>query len=137
MDAVKNSETIELDWGEAEERAVSDRRLPASPLSLEAAKQPLTPTEAASVRGLNTDITLRPWMCLVMALVFVGLNLGVGWMVYVAYVADLDLLRQKLETADQRVISEKVFIALIGGTVVQVGAGIAAIVAYLFPKRGV
>lgn len=95
----------------------------------------LTPAELASIRASNADTTLRVWMCGVLALIFVGLNVGVGWMVYSAYLSDLELLKLKLIVAEQRVISEKAFIALIGATVVQVGAGIATIVAYLFPRR--
>lgn len=88
----------------------------------------------AEIRSMDTNTKLRAHMVMVLATIFIGLNIGVGALIYIAYTNDVDLLRAKIIAADQRLITEKAYLALIGATVIQVGAGIAAILAYLFPK---
>lgn len=121
-------EKVELDWGPADGVGQSE-----PPLDVKA----LTPADWAGtrIRAANAETTLRVWMCAVLAMVFVGLNIGVGTLVYLAYLSDLDLLKLNVISADERLISEKTFISLIAATVVQVGAGITVIVKYLFPAR--
>ncbi len=67
--------------------------------------------------------------------VFFGLNCGMLYMIHAAFSVDVTLLQAKTVTSAERVISEKVFLALIAATVAQVGAGIIVMVNYLFPKR--
>ncbi len=88
----------------------------------------------AEVRSMDMNTTLRSRMAFVLAVIFIGLNIGVGALVYLAYLNDVEMLRAKIVTPDQRLITEKAYLALIGATVVQVGAGVAAILAYLFPR---
>jgi hypothetical protein len=95
---------------------------------------PMTPEQHSTYLSARTDTRLRVVMVIVLALIFVGLNAGMGYLIHFAYSTDITLIREKLITPDQRSISEKAFMALIGATVVQVGLGIAAVVAYLFPK---
>ena len=101
------------------------------------APRPIAKTQSlteAEIRSMDMNTKLRANMTMVLATIFIGLNIGVGTLVYIGYVTDVELLRAKIIMADQRLITEKAYLALIGATVIQVGAGIAAILAYLFPK---
>lgn len=108
------------------------------PVPVEEAPQITAVTEdldKAEVLSKNMDTALRMVMALVLAVIFIGLNVGVGILLSKAFSTDVTLLQTKIITPEQRLITEKTYLALIGATVVQVGVGIAAILAYLFPNR--
>lgn len=90
--------------------------------------------EAARVRSHNTDTKLRSIMVGVLAAIFIGLNVGMGYLIYLAYATDVELLRANMIRPSERVLTEKAFLSLIAATVAQVGFGIAAVVTYLFPR---
>lgn len=131
-------------------RAASASVIPSPPDidSLRIASQPLG-TEDSDVRLRDLDIQrlaennrrqkwdthLRIALAIVLIMIFFFVNVGVGWLVHDAYSSELGLLKlQKMSAAD-RTITPGVFMSLIGASVVQVGAGIATILTYLFPKN--
>ncbi len=89
----------------------------------------------ARIRSMDADTKVRTRMAVVIGVLFVALNAAVIYLVWNAYTADISLLREKLIQNNQRLITEDVFMSLIGATVVQVGVTLAAITGYLFPKR--
>ena len=89
----------------------------------------------ARIRSMDADTKVRSRMAVVIGVLFVSLNAAVIYLVWSAYTADISLLREKLIQNNQRLITENVFMSLIGATVVQVGVRLAAITGYLFPKR--
>lgn len=91
----------------------------------------------ARIRGIHADTAARLTMTGIILLLFVGLNAAVITLVWQAFNTDIALLKAQLIKDDQRLITEKVFMSLIGATVVQVGVTLIAITGYLFPKREV
>jgi len=89
----------------------------------------------ARIRSTDTDTRVRLLMALVISALFIALNAAVIALVWSAFNADISLLRDNLIKNDQRLITEKVFMSLIGATVVQVGVTLVAITGYLFPKK--
>ena len=89
----------------------------------------------ARIRSMDTDTRVRLWMALVISALFIILNAAVMLLVWNAFQADMSLIRAKLIQSNQRLITDKVFMSLIGATVVQVGVTLVAITGYLFPKR--
>lgn len=102
---------------------------------LKATPVALSRMDEVTARGREVDTHLRAWMVAVLAFIFIGLNVGMGLMLYSAFLTDVTHLTAHLIKPDERLITEKTFMTLIGATVVQVGFGIAAVVAYLFPKH--
>lgn len=85
------------------------------------------------IAGLRTDRLLRIIMATVMTGLFVALNWAVLHAIQEAVAFDGQQLASKAITPDQRVITEKVYISLVGATAVQVAAAVLTIVRYLFP----
>jgi hypothetical protein len=67
--------------------------------------------------------------------VFGKLNVSVFAIVAVLALIDVVLILAGKEPSKDRLISEKIVLALIAGTVAQAGAAFIAIVGYLFPKK--
>jgi hypothetical protein len=88
----------------------------------------------ARIRSMDADTRVRLWMAFLIGILFIALNATVMLMVWHAFNADVALLRDHLIRDDRRLITEKVFMSLIGATVVQVGVTLVAITGYLFPK---
>ena len=65
---------------------------------------------------------------------FFAINFQVWRLISEAFASDAALIVSKAITGEQRVVTEKVLIALIAATAAEVGIGITAIVAYLFPR---
>lgn len=89
----------------------------------------------ARIRGMDADTRVRLRMASVISVLFVVLNAAVIFLVWEAFSADISLLKDNLIKHDQRLITENVFMSLIGATVVQVGVTLIAITGYLFPKK--
>ncbi|MBA3756741.1 MAG: hypothetical protein H0X02_11140 [Nitrosomonas sp.] len=89
----------------------------------------------ARIRSMDTNTRVRLWMALVISSLFILLNAAVIYLIWNAFNADISLLREQLIQNDQRLITENVFMSLIGATVVQVGVTLVAIISYLFPKN--
>lgn len=89
----------------------------------------------ARIRSMDADTRVRLWMALVISALFILLNAAVIFLIWNAFNADILLLSEKLIQNDQRLITENVFMSLIGATVVQVGVTLVAITNYLFPKN--
>jgi multisubunit Na+/H+ antiporter MnhB subunit len=89
----------------------------------------------ARIRSMDADVRVRVWMALIITLLFTVLNAAVIYLVWKAFNADISLLKDKLILSDQRLITENVFMSLIGATVVQVGVTLVAITGYLFPRK--
>lgn len=111
------------DWGTPDEPpAELDRR-------------PLTPVEYVLLKNASTDAGLRATMVRDLTRLFVRLNASLfagiagvvlldAWLIYIGVAKPVD-----------RIVSSQVVMTLIGATAVQLGLGVAAMVAYLFPKR--
>ena len=84
---------------------------------------------------MDADTRARLLMALVISALFIVLNAAVIFLIWNAFNADISLLRDKLIQDSQRLITENVFMSLIGATVVQVGVTLVAITGYLFPKK--
>jgi hypothetical protein len=93
--------------------------------------------ERAIVFGMYADTWSRIAMVFVMAAIFIGLNWCVVGFLQNAFAADIRMLESKPPTltAADRLVTPNVLMSLLGATVIQVGASIAAIVSYLFPKN--
>lgn len=89
----------------------------------------------ARIFGMYTDNAVRVGMAFIIGVLFIVLNVGVIILIQNAFNADISLIREGLIQGDQRLITEKVFMSLIGATVVQVGVALVAITRYLFPER--
>jgi multisubunit Na+/H+ antiporter MnhB subunit len=89
----------------------------------------------AEIRSIDADTSTRLWVAGVITLLFVGLNAAVITLVWHAFAADIELLKSKMIQNNQRLITENVFMSLVGATVVQVGVTLVAITGYLFPKK--
>ena len=89
----------------------------------------------ARIRSIDADTRVRLWMAVVITVLFIALNAAVIFLVWTAFSADIALLKDKLIQNNQRLITENVFMSLIGATVVQVGVTLVAITGYLFPKK--
>ncbi|SFE72471.1 hypothetical protein [Nitrosomonas sp. Nm166] len=89
----------------------------------------------ARIRSMDADTRARLLMTLAIVVLSILLNVAVIFLVWQAFSVDIVLLREKLIQNDQRLITENVFMSLIGATVVQVGVTLVAITNYLFPKN--
>ena len=112
--------------------------MPADPLKLDTETADLggiDEKEKAFIRSMDTDTKVRASMALAIIVLFMALNTAVIWIVWSAFQADLLLVQTKVIQSSDRLITEKVFMSLIGATVVQVGVTLVAITGYLFPKK--
>lgn len=91
----------------------------------------------ARILGIHADTFVRCVMALAMIGLFFYLNMKVIGLVQDAFATDISLLNSKIIPSDKRLITENVFMSLIGATVVQVGVTLVAITGYLFPKNNV
>ena len=90
----------------------------------------------ATADGMRADIWFRGAMVVVVAVLFIGLNSAVLFLIHTAYAQDVaDLAAKPPMPLSGRLVTTNVLLALIGATVVQTGAGFIAIVSYLFPKK--
>jgi hypothetical protein len=86
-------------------------------------------------KDLITDRRLRVVMAVALTALFLVLNGVVVCMLLNAVENDRAFLVQKLISPGERLITDKVYMSLIGGTVLQVAAIVVAIARYLFPAR--
>jgi len=68
--------------------------------------------------------------------VFTALNLAVITLVIWAYSKDQALIGSKIIQPEGRLVTERVLMALIGATAVQVGVAITTMVIHFFPSNG-
>ena len=105
--------------------------------------------EVGAIRVLS-ELQLRAQIARIQIILFACLNLVVGFFVGWAVCIDYRMMRLAAETyksavaagqdpssvfVAERIVSSEVIIALIAGTVTQVGASMFAIVLYLFPRH--
>jgi hypothetical protein len=95
----------------------------------------LTPAEYVLVKNASTDAALREKMVGELTRLFIRLNTALFAGIAAIFILDAGLLYCRLISPSERVVSEKVVMTLIAATAVQLGIGVAAMVAYLFPKR--
>ena len=88
-----------------------------------------------NIKDKQADRGLRIGMAVALTVLFLALNGVVIWLVFDQIANDRALLVAKLIQPGERLITEKVYISLISGTVVQVAAIVVAIARYLFPAR--
>jgi hypothetical protein len=93
------------------------------------------PIEHQETQDMKIDRWLRVGMVVVMLGVFVGLDWLVLGMVQEAVANDAQYIAAKLILPNQRLISENVYMSLIGATVLKTAAVTVSITNYLFPKR--
>lgn len=86
-------------------------------------------------KGKRADRYLRIFMAIALTVLFLTLNGVVVCMLVNAVDNDRAFLAQKLILPGERLITDKVYMSLIGGTVLQVAAIVVAIARYLFPAR--
>ena len=89
----------------------------------------------ARIRSMDADTRARLLMALGISVLFIVLNAAVIFLIWNAFNVDMSLLKEKVIQSNQRLITENVFMSLIGATVVQVGVTLVAITSYLFPKK--
>ena len=89
----------------------------------------------AEIDGINTDTKLRKWMALSLTALFLVLNGAVVWLIWRSAQIDLQMIAAGTIKPAERLITEKVYMSLIGGTVLQVAAIVLAIARYLFPTN--
>jgi hypothetical protein len=100
-------------------------------LAQEAEREGLSVADRVTLR----DADLREWMANRVVPAFLKAN---GWtLIVLAVLVALDEVNLVLHLvpAGERIVSEKVIMALLGATTVQVGAIALAIARYLFPGR--
>jgi len=116
--------------------SITEGETRARSLAIEEAKLTVSQQEArARNLGTHADTFVRVVMAIAMIWLFFHLNTKVISLVQDAFNNDISLLRDKLIQSDERLITENVFMSLIGSTVVQVGVTLVAITGYLFPKK--
>lgn len=94
-----------------------------------------SPIDEENVKDKQADRKLRIAMAIALTLLFLVLNAVVVWMLLDAVKNDRAFLIGKLILPSERLITDKVYMSLIGGTVLQVAAIVVAIARYLFPAR--
>lgn len=93
-----------------------------------------TPREQAEVRQINNDTEMRMEFAREIKKIFALLNRWLFSLIAVAAIFDCLMIFKGVYDSSNRFISDRVILALIAGTVAQVGAAFFAIVKYLFPK---
>lgn len=111
------------DWGKPEGQPV------------QVATERLTPAEWVLIKNAATDANLRIALVRDLTRLFVRLNAalfaGIGGIVLL----EAAMIYLGLAKPSDRIVSSQVVMTLIGATAVQLGFGVAAMIAYLFPKR--
>lgn len=102
---------------------------------VEDAEAALSPSgiDEENIKDKRADRALRVVMAIALTILFVALNAVVVYMLFDAVQADRAMLAAKLVQPADRLITDKVYMSLIGGTVLQVAAIVIAIARYLFP----
>ena len=90
--------------------------------------------DEADADATRKDSKLREELGAYVQKVFTWLNIRVILIVAICAVFDTVFIYTKIIDPGQRLIGEKVILALITATAVQVGAGFIAIIGYLFPS---
>jgi hypothetical protein len=86
----------------------------------------------ASISVAESSLIKQRWaVIVVISLIFVGLNAAVCMLIYLAMNAELSMLAQG-KPVGERMITNGVFMSLIGATVVQTGLVIKGISDFLF-----
>lgn len=81
------------------------------------------------------SIVLRALLAAVLVGLFVAMNYQ-GWLLIAqASVSDLELLRSGVIKPEQRLVTERVLMTLIGATAAEVAIGFAAVVHYIYPAE--
>ena len=93
----------------------------------------LSAIDEETIKDKQADRTLRIGMAFALTFLFMALNVVVICMLFDAVRADRAMLAAKLVQPADRLITDKVYMSLIGGTVLQVAAIVIAIARYLFP----
>ena len=91
--------------------------------------------EREEVAGMRSDRALRVAASIMMLALLILLNIMVLVLVMDGVRFDQEMIRAKTIISDQRLVTEKTLIALIGGVVAQTAAIVLVIMGYLFPKR--
>lgn len=89
----------------------------------------------ARIRSIDADTRVRVRISAALVGLFILLKAAVIWLVWHALQEDIALLKATTIEPEGRLITENVFLTLIGATVVQVGVILVAIAGYLFPRR--
>lgn len=91
--------------------------------------------EREEVAGMRSDRALRVAASIMMLALLILLNIMVLVLVTDGMRFDQEMIRAKTIISDQRLVTEKTLISLIGGVVAQTAAIVLVIMGYLFPKR--
>lgn len=91
--------------------------------------------EYEEAEGMRSDRVLRKLTSIMMLALLVLLNIMVIVLVVYGVLSDEKMILAKTITSDQRLVTEKTLISLIGGVVAQTAAIVLVIMGYLFPKR--
>lgn len=105
-----------------------------SSIRLDSEEIKLGAIEEEELAGRKTNRWLRAAMTSVMAALFIGLNGVVIWLIYYAMQMDAYMIANGDIQSTERLITDRVFLALIAGTVAQLGGMMYVITQYLFPK---
>ena len=91
--------------------------------------------EREEVAGMRSYRALRVAASIMMLALLILLNIMVLVLVTDGMRFDQEMIRAKTIISDQRLVTEKTLISLIGGVVAQTAAIVLVIMGYLFPKR--
>lgn len=95
----------------------------------------MSPIERQAIEDMKIDRWLRVGMVAIMLGNFIGMEWTVLGMVQEAIANDAQYIAAKLILPDQRLISENVYVSLIGATVLQAAVVMVSITNYLFSNR--
>ena len=95
----------------------------------------VSPIERQAIVDMKIDRWLRAGMVAIMLGNFIGMEWTVLGMVQEAIANDAQYTAAKLILPDQRLISENIYLSLIGATVLQAAAVMVSITNYLFSNR--
>lgn len=95
----------------------------------------VSPIERQAIEDMKIDRWLRFGMVAIMLGNFIGMEWAVLGMVQEAIANDAQYIAAKLILPDQRLISENIYLSLIGATVLQAAVVMVSITNYLFSNR--
>ena len=95
----------------------------------------LTPAEWVLVKNASTDAGLRASLVRELTKLFVRLNAALFAGLACIVVLEAALVYSGLEKPADRIVTSQVVMALIAATAALLGFGIAAMIAYLFPRK--
>jgi hypothetical protein len=85
------------------------------------------------IAGMRADRTLRIGMAVALTVLFVVMNGVVVCLIVHGIEMDSRMITEKMLLPADRLVTEKVYISLVGATVVQLSSILFAIARYLFP----